>query len=124
MRWAWLAMGFGCVGVGAVALALPLVPTTPFLLLAAFAFARSSERLHTWITTHPRLGPPIREWHEDRAVRRGAKWLATASISLAVAISAAIGLKPWILALQVAVLACVVAYIWSRPEPRAVSAEG
>jgi uncharacterized membrane protein YbaN (DUF454 family) len=124
VRWAWLAIGFGCVGAGAVAMVLPLVPTTPFLLLAAFAFARSSERLHTWITAHPRLGPPIREWHEERAVRRSAKWLATASISLAVAISVVIGLKPWILALQVAVLAGVVAYIWSRPEPRAVIAEG
>lgn len=124
MRYAWLVTGLLCVAAGAVAMALPLVPTTPFLLLAAFAFARSSERLHTWIVTHPRLGPPIRDWREERAVRRSAKWLATASISLAFSFSVVVGLRPWILALQAVVLSCVVAYIWSRPEPAAVTAEG
>ena len=120
MRWAWIILGTGCVAVGAVAALVPLIPTTPFLLVAAFAFARSSERFHTWLMTHPRLGPPIREWHEGRLVRRSAKWLATVSISLAFTFSVVIGLPLWVLAAQGAVLSAVVAYIWSRPEPAAV----
>jgi len=117
MRWAWISLGIAAAVVGAVATLLPLVPTTPFLLVAAFAFARSSERFHVWLTTHPRLGPPIRDWYAGRFVRRSAKRLATASIALAVVISVVIGLPLWVLAVQAVVLGCVVAYIWSRPEP-------
>jgi uncharacterized membrane protein YbaN (DUF454 family) len=120
MRWAWISLGAGCVALGAVAALLPLVPTTPFLLVAAFAFARSSERFHQWLTQHPRLGPPIRDWNEGRLVRRSAKRLATVSIALAFAFSVVIGLPVWVLAAQAVVLSGVVAYIWSRPEPVAV----
>jgi len=117
MRALWLSLGLASVAIGAVAIFLPLLPTTPFLLLASFAFARSSERFHTWIMEHPRLGPPIHNWHNERAVQRGTKWAATGSISLAFAFSMAIGLALWILIAQAVTLSCVVAYIWSRPEP-------
>lgn len=117
MRWIWLSAGLVSVGVGVVAIFLPLVPTTPFLLFASFAFARSSERFHSWIMQHPRLGPPIHNWHNERAVERGTKWMASASIALAFCFSVAIGLAVWILIAQALTLSAVVAYIWSRPEP-------
>lgn len=117
MKALWLSLGLLSVGIGAVAIFLPLLPTTPFLLFASFAFARSSERFHTWIMEHPRLGPPIHNWHNERAVQRGTKWAASGSIALAFAFSVAIGLDTWILAAQAITLSCVVAYIWSRPEP-------
>ncbi|MGE0819259.1 MAG: YbaN family protein [Candidatus Nanopelagicales bacterium] len=120
MRWVWISLGVASVAAGAVAAVLPLVPTTPFLLVAAFAFARSSDRFHRWLTEHPRLGPPIRDWHAGRLVHRSAKRLATASIALAFAVSVVIGLPLWVLAVQAVVLSGVVAYIWSRPEPPAV----
>jgi uncharacterized membrane protein YbaN (DUF454 family) len=117
MRYAWLGLGAGSVLMALVAVALPLVPSTPFLLVAAFAFARSSERLHTWLHEHPRLGPPLADWNEGRRVRRGAKWAASISITLAFVLSVALGLKPWVLLVQAVVLSAVVLYIWSRPEP-------
>jgi uncharacterized membrane protein YbaN (DUF454 family) len=117
MRWVWISVGVACVGAAFVATLLPLVPTTPFLLVAAYAFARSSERFHTWLMTHPRLGPPIRDWNEGRLVHRNAKWLATVSISLAFTFSVVIGLPVWVLVAQTVILSAVVAYIWSRPEP-------
>ena len=120
MRWVWIGLGVAAVAVGAVAALVPLIPTTPFLLVAAFAFARSSERFHSWLTTHPRLGPPIRDWNEGRLVRRSAKWLATLSISLAFTFSVVLGLPAWVLVAQAVVLSAVVAYIWSRPEPAAI----
>ncbi|MGE3811390.1 MAG: YbaN family protein [Candidatus Nanopelagicales bacterium] len=117
MRYAWLGLGAGSVLVALIAVALPLVPSTPFLLVAAFAFARSSDRLHTWLHEHPRLGPPLADWNNGRLVRRSAKRLATISIALAFGVSVALGLKPWILVVQAVVLTSVVAYIWTRPEP-------
>ncbi|MFB6272394.1 MAG: YbaN family protein [Salinibacter sp.] len=96
---------------------LPLVPTTPLLLLAVVCFARSSPRLHRWLVQHPTLGPPIAEWRRERAICRSAKVLATVSIAAAVAVPTALGAGGAIVALQAAVLAAVLAFIWTRPEP-------
>jgi uncharacterized membrane protein YbaN (DUF454 family) len=100
--------------VGAV---LPLLPTVPFLLLAAFCFARSSPRVHKWLIEHPTFGPPIADWHESGAIRRRVKWYATASIAVGFAIPLLMGVRPGILAIQAAVLCAVMVFIWSRPEP-------
>lgn len=116
MRWIWAAAGIICVGLGAVGLILPLVPTVPFLLLAAVCFARSSERLHNWLITHPQLGPPIMDWQQRGAIRRRAKVIATVSIVMVFAISVAFELRPMILIVQAAVLTIVLIFIWSRPE--------
>lgn len=117
MRIVWLTIGVLCVAIGIVATVVPLLPTTPFVLIAAFAFANSSERLHTWLLAHRNLGPPLRDWNDGRRVRRSSKWLATVSIALAFTVSVLLGLRPWVLALQAGVLSCVVLYIWTRPEP-------
>ena len=59
---------------------LPGLPTTPFLLVAAWAFARSSPRLDAWLRAHPRLGPPLAAWEGRRAIPRRAKALAGISL--------------------------------------------
>jgi uncharacterized membrane protein YbaN (DUF454 family) len=60
VRIVWLTIGVLCVAIGIVATVVPLLPKTPFVLIAAFAFANSSERLHTWLLAHRNLGPPSR----------------------------------------------------------------
>jgi len=95
---------------------LPLLPTVPFLLLATFFFARSSERLHNWLITHPTFGPPIADWQSHGAIRRGAKKLATLSIAAAFGLSLLLGVKTWLLVLQAGILGCVLVFIWTRPE--------
>lgn len=70
------AAGLVSVGLGLLGAFLPLVPTTPFVLLAAYCFARSSPRLHHWLRRHEVLGPPLRDWEEHRAVSRSTKAVA------------------------------------------------
>ncbi|NHX28258.1 DUF454 domain-containing protein [Escherichia coli] len=95
---------------------VPLLPTVPFMLLAAFCFARSSERLHNWLLMHPRFGHHIVDWQERGAITRRVKWIATVSILATFAISLALGLRPLVLGIQAVTLGCVLLFIWSRPE--------
>lgn len=111
----WLVAGFVALALGLVGIALPLLPTVPFLILAAFSFARSSQRLHDWLLGHPRLGAPIRDWQQRGAISLPAKRLATLSIAAGLGISVALDVRPAILVAQAAVLAGVLVFIWTRP---------
>ena len=75
-RWLLATTGVLCVALAIVGVLLPLLPTTPFLLLAAACFAHSSDRLYDWLTTHRWLGPYIRNYREHRAVTMRAKVFA------------------------------------------------
>ena len=119
MRALWHLFGWTSVAAGTAGVFLPLLPTTPFLLLAAWAFARSSERAHRWLHEHPRFGPFLQAWHRHRAISRRAKAAAVASLLASVALAAAAGVPPWALALQAAVLSAVGAYLVTRPETAA-----
>jgi uncharacterized protein len=112
----WLAFGVLNVAAGAAGVVLPLVPTTPFLLLAAYCFARSSPRLHAWLLEHPRFGPLITDWQQHGSIARRAKITAVTLMALTFAGSVAFGLKPWIIAVQAVVLAASATYIVTRPE--------
>ncbi|HSR87573.1 MAG TPA: YbaN family protein [Pontiella sp.] len=81
-RWLFLIAGFSLVGLATLGIFLPLLPTTPLLLLAAACFANSSEKWHRWLTEHNVFGPIIRNWHENRCMPRRAKIIAVASIIL------------------------------------------
>ena len=76
LHYALIALGWAFVAVGLVGVFLPVLPTTPFILLALWCFARSSERFHHWLYHHPRLGPYARAWHEHRVIPPRAKLLS------------------------------------------------
>src|SRR3546814_4941574 len=78
MRIFWFCFGLGATGLGIAGAILPLLPATPFFLLAAFGFARSSPRLHAWLTGHRRFGPLITDWQRHGAIARRAKVTAVA----------------------------------------------
>jgi len=80
-RACWTAAGLTSLALGIVGIFLPLLPTTPFVLLAAFCFSRGSERVETWLLTHPRFGPMVADWRARRAVPRRAKQLAWATMA-------------------------------------------
>ncbi len=115
MRLIWMTCGLLSLGTGIAGIILPLVPTVPLFLLAAFCFARSSERLHFWLLNHPKFGPPIHDWQAHGAISIGAKRLATLSIALTFGLSVVLKLKLLILLIQAITLCAVLVFIWSRP---------
>lgn len=115
MRVFWLVLGVLCVALAIIGVVLPLLPTVPFLLLAAFCFARSSERLHNWLLSHQVFGPMIDDWNTSGAIRPAAKKAATLSVAAVFGLSLALGLASHILIIQAVTLGAVLIFIWSRP---------
>lgn len=77
-----LSLGLLSLVLGIIGIFLPLLPTTPFLLLSAFCFARSSVRFHNWLMKHPVLSPPLRDWQDRGVIRTGPKVMATTMLSI------------------------------------------
>jgi len=115
IKYLWLLLGLSSLGLALLGAILPLLPTVPFLLLAAFFFAKSSEKLHTWLINHPLFGKMISDWHERGAINKKAKYLATLSVLLVLSFSIFLDLKPMILYLQITLLSLVLLFIWTRP---------
>lgn len=115
-RWLWLAVGGVCLATGMVGLVLPLLPTTPFVLLAAFCFSRGSARYEAWMLNHPRFGPMVRDWRTRRAIPWRAKQLAWAMMSLSSSLAwwllpASVGWIPG--------LCCLLVGLWMASLPTA-----
>ncbi len=117
MRFLWIGFGWLFVGLGVLGIALPLLPTTPFLLLAAVCFSRGSEKIHSWLLNHPTLGPPIHDWQTHRAISRRSKVIATASMLVLAIITPLVGAPLWAAAVQAVVLCIVGTILWSQKEP-------
>lgn len=115
MRAVYLIIGVISLALGAVGAFLPLIPTVPLWLLAAFCFAKSSDRLHKWINEHPVTGPPILAWREKGAISLRSKRLATVSILTVFAVSVLLNVRLTILVIQAGVLIAVLIFIWTRP---------
>ena len=115
----WVIAGGTALGIGVVGIVVPLLPTTPFLILAAYCFSRGSRRLHDWLLNHRTLGPPIRDWREHRSVSGQAKFSAMIAIALIFALSVVLDAPGWALALQGVVLGAVAVFLLTRPAPPA-----
>jgi len=116
-RLLWLLVGLTAVALGAVGVVLPLLPTTPFLLVAAFAFARSSAQLNRWLREHRSFGPLIDNWHRDGSIDRKAKRTAVIVIVVTLVITWLLSAPLWIITCQVVVLSASAIFILTRPLP-------
>src|SRR5262245_44760765 len=85
----YTAAGFICVTLGVIGIPTPLLPTTPFLLLAAFCFARGSERWHRWLISHPTLSPYILAFRDRRGLTRAQKLRIAGLLTLTLIITGA-----------------------------------
>jgi uncharacterized protein len=115
MRWLYLIAGYLALALGIAGAILPLLPTVPFIILAAFCFARSSPKLERQLLEHPHLGPHIQRWRRNGAISRRGKRAATAAFAL----SALLGIlfAPWPFSLiPIAAALTGGTWIWRRPE--------
>ncbi len=95
-----IAAGAVCVVLGVIGIFLPLLPTTPLMLLAAACFARSSRRFHDWLLANRTFGPLIREWEKHRSIPRRTKLTAIGLMSLTLGVSIVFFVRPtWLQAL-------------------------
>ncbi len=115
MRIFFLVAGLVALGLGIVGAVLPIMPTVPFLLLAALCFARSNPAWERKLLDHPTWGPQLRDWRERRAISRPAKLAAlTAMAAGAIFTGATLG-APWVY-LSIAILLIAGSWIATRNE--------
>lgn len=113
-----LYIGAGCVfvGLGALGAVLPLLPSTPFVLLALWCFSRSSQRLADWLQNHRLFGPTIHRWQHHRVVPLSVKLSAYGSMAASLALMIHAGRAPTIAIVATAVIMAIgVIYIWRCP---------
>jgi uncharacterized protein len=112
----WRMFALIALAIGAVGIALPVLPTVPFWILAAWAASKGWPTLQQWLIKHPKYGASIRDWQERGAVPRKAKWLATTMMAIS-----ALGLQfasapLWVKIAVPMMMLGVVAWLWRRPE--------
>jgi uncharacterized protein len=115
-RGLYLVVAVLALVLGIIGIVVPGLPTTPFVLLAAWAAARSSQRLHDWLRAHRLFGPMIRDWQARGAVSRRAKWAATIAMAVCALIFFLTAPRIYMAATGTAIMAIVAIWLWRRPE--------
>lgn len=115
LRSLWTAGGYVSLALGIVGLALPIMPTVPFVIVAVFCFGRGSPRMRAWTLRHPQLGPPVRRWEEDGAISPRHKLYATVGMTGSLGLGLILGLPAAALAIQATCLAGAAAFVLTRP---------
>ena len=111
----WSFLGWFFVVLGTIGAALPILPTVPFLILAAYCFERGSPKVHRWLINHPTFGPPLVNWRNHRVIRPRAKAASVICITLSVLYVIFFrDLHPWIKAAVAGSCFAVVVFILSR----------
>lgn len=114
-RYAWFILGWIALVLGAIGVVLPLLPTTPFIILAAVAFGKSSPRLQTWLENNETFGPIIAEWQANGAIAPRYKAMAIAMMLAAFTASITIGIALLVLIIQGFCMLVAAIFILSRP---------
>lgn len=119
LRYLLIAFALICVVLGLIGAVVPGMPTTVFILMAAWAAVRSSPRLHRWLYAHSIFGPLLRNWDAGGKISRRTKWTATASMLFSAVVIVYFSSKLWLTAMTLGIMGCVLLWLWLRPEPPA-----
>ncbi len=119
-RWRplYIALGYVCVGLGMAGAVLPVLPTTPFLLVALWAYFRSHPEKAQKLLDHPRWGPPLRDWREQGAIPTRAKIAALCVMALSWLFVFFTAKQAWVPVLVGAILCCTATFVATRPAPK------
>ena len=117
VRWLLMAFAVFCLVMGVIGIIVPGLPTTVFILMAGWAAARSSPRLHAWLWNHKLFGPMLQEWANGGRVSRKTKWSASIVMSLCACLLWLSTAPFWVKIAACACMACVLTWLWFRPEP-------
>ncbi|PPE70681.1 YbaN family protein [Caldimonas thermodepolymerans] len=112
----WRLLAVLALVAGAIGVFVPVLPTVPFILVAAWAGSRGWPALERWLLDHARFGPAIRDWRHRGAVPRRAKWYATLAMTGSGLMIWWFPLPLWVQAGVCVVMACVACWLWWRPE--------
>ena len=116
MKPLYFVLGWCFFGLGAVGTVVPGLPTTPFMLLALWAFSKSSQRFHDWLYGHRVFGPPLQRWRSHSVIPGKAKLLAVATMATSfIYLAFFTGVNAWVKALVALVMLYGAAFILSRP---------
>lgn len=118
----FLVLGLTCVGVGMVGVVLPVLPTTPFMILAALCFAKSSQRLNDWLYAHRLFGPPLIRWDRHRVISPSAKFTAITAMTASMVYVVAFSTAPWPVAVALAGV-CTFGAIYILTKPSRIPSE-
>lgn len=110
-----LALGWICVGLGIIGAVLPVMPTTVFLILAAFFFTKGSPRIRHWLISHPTLGPPIQNWEDTGSIAPRVKLLALSMMGFTLGAAIVFAAPIMILVIQALCMSAAALYILTRP---------
>lgn len=114
LRYVFIAVGVISLLLGIIGVVTPVLPTTPFILLSGYCFARGSERFHDWILAHRYFGPMIRAFRDEKRIPLKAKIFATVMIALTMSITAIFFVKKlYAIVAMAAVGVAVVIYLWT-----------
>ena len=116
MRIVWLSLGWVAVVLAGIGAILPIMPTVPFLIVAVWAFSRSSHHLRDKILHHPTFGPSVRAWHERGVIRRPAKFWATLAMAGGIFWSFFLGLPMVLIGVQACICLAIAVFLITRPE--------
>lgn len=114
-RLGWILIGHTCLGVGLLGVAIPLLPTTVFVLLAASCYARGSKRFYTYLLTHHIFGTIIKDWSQHRAMSARVKRWAIASVLISITASTLAVDSIWLRAALVVIALLVIAGLLRIP---------
>lgn len=115
IRLVWTSVGWVALALGAIGLLLPVVPTTPFVILAAFAFGKGSPAMRERLERSRHFGPAIRDWEERGAIRAQHKAMACGLMGASLGGAWMLNLAPGILMAQGAIMGLVALFVLTRP---------